>query len=96
MLETGSVRGPSLGQGHDALPWHPLGYGLHRPNYPGYDVGKLNMALPRIQTFPSTIDIKKTALERCVHISLVYKLKFANRSLVTFRTSVGDFNVVVL
>ena len=47
---------------------------------------KLDIALARIQTFPCTNDIKKTALERCVYMSLVYQLKFANWSLITFRS----------
>ena len=47
---------------------------------------KLDIALARIQTFSCTNNIKKTALERCVYMSLVYQLKFANWSLITFRT----------
>ena len=45
---------------------------------------KLDAALARIQTFPCTADIKKTALERCVYMSLVYQLKFANWPLSIF------------
>ena len=41
---------------------------------------RLDIALARIQTFPCTNDIKKTALERCFYMSLVYQLKFANWS----------------
>ena len=47
---------------------------------------RLEIALARIQTFPCTIDIKKTALGRCIYMSLLYQLKFANWSLVTFCT----------
>ena len=38
----------------------------------------LDAGLARIQTFPCTADVKKTALERCVYMSLVYQLKFAD------------------
>ena len=45
---------------------------------------KLDAALAGIQTFPCTADIKKTALERFVYMSLVYQLKFANWPLSIF------------
>ena len=45
---------------------------------------KLDAALAHIQTFPCTADIKKTALERCVYMSLVYQLKFVNWLLSIF------------
>ena len=42
---------------------------------------KVDAALARIETFPCMADLKKTALKRCVYMSMVYQLRYANWSL---------------